>query len=626
LGIPFPHYPPREKKKIRKEKGGRRRRKPVQFDRRVVEKMVRLSNFPQDVVDYIAAFLKNWHFARLYATGDARLQRLLENLRCRRCNLVGVARHKSRLIEGFMIGTATSVESELMHVNINLLMQLPPKIRRLAIASPNDKFQIIPNGWDFSWLTTLETLCIGEPYVVRGTITLPTSVTSVSLWAVATSTPINRLEALALLTTLEIVACWDLCDLLPLGIRRVDDLGRFLEHVVWPPSLTSLTFCTPRYLPSFVHLLPSTLTHLEVGASFNDTTVNLAPQLRNFPALTSLVVTWTVVSFLDPLPSSLTRLSVNTLHIPSDRTLLETVGMLPSSVTDFSCKTLEGPIRGSRVALDDFKATFELACPRFTLESIEGLLIHARRTCMPVDIGTIPSLGQVAQRHGLRDDYFSLENRQVFPFIRGRTDLLHMAHILDCAETEEAAVRIIGGRTRYTNDMNDIELDDYPAYVKRWQRLLELGFTSVLEVPSFGLPGMPVLSHQAISNLVRLDLSASSIAVFESIISSNVLSCLEEIRLLAYSWVEGTLLHIYKHRQNMPNLERIVFSSGRSAIDAGVLAALRREMRMSLSPDGCTLVLRVCPRRIHPPPVYVRWLFPPTLAILAYVVFLLYQY
>jgi len=238
----------------------------------------------------------------------------------------------------------------------------------------------------------------------------------------------------------------------------------------------------------------------------------------------------------------------------------------------------------------------------------------------------IPLLGEVAQRHGLSDNYFSLEDWQVYPFKLGKVDLLHMAHILDCAETEETALRIISGRRRRLNGMDDIELDDYPAYVKHWQRLLELGFTNVLEVPSFGLPGMPVLSPRAISNLVRLDLSASSIAVFESIISNNVLVSLGEIRLLTYSWVEGTLLHIYKHRQNMPNLERIVFSYGRAAIDANVLAALRRDMRISLSPDGGTLVLRVCPRRIHPPPVYVRWLFPPTLAILAYVVFLLYQY
>jgi hypothetical protein len=588
--------------------------------------MAALSNFPQDVLDYIAAYLKNWHFARLYATGDMRLQRLLENLRDRRCNLVGITQRKSQLIQRFMIGTATSVESELMHINVNSLMQLPPKIRHLTITTPNDDFRLVPDGWDFSWLTTLETLYIGPTYVVRSTVKMPPSVTSVSLLAVATSAPIHRLEHLPLLTTLEIVACRDLCELVSLGIRRVDDMDNFLEQVVWPPSLTSLTFSTPKYLPSFIHLLPPTLTHLEVGASSNDTVINLAPRLRLFPALTSLTTVNVTIGWQsNPLPSSLTQLSVDTLDIPIGKTLAGTFSLFPPSLTNFSCKTLDGPTRNGRVALDDLKATFELVCPKFTLESIEGLLVHARRICMPLDIRMLPSLGEVAQRHGLRDDYFSLENRQVFPLRLGSVDLLHMAHILDCAETEETAVRIISGRRRRLNGMDDIELDDYPAYVKHWQRLLELGFTNVLEVPSFGLPGMPVLSPQAISNLVRLDLLASSIAVFESIISNNVLASLEEIRLLAYSWVESTLLHIYKHRQNMPNLERIVFSYGRAAIDANVLAALRRDMRISLSPDGGTLVLRVCPRIVRPAPAYVRLLFPLIVATMAYVVYLLYQ-
>jgi hypothetical protein len=76
--------------------------------------MAWLTRFPLEVIEDVTPLLRDHHLARLYMSGDRRLQHLLRGVRSRKCRLIGTSVGKSQLVEEFIIGAAADVATQFV--------------------------------------------------------------------------------------------------------------------------------------------------------------------------------------------------------------------------------------------------------------------------------------------------------------------------------------------------------------------------------------------------------------------------------------------------------------------------------------------------------------------------------
>lgn len=501
--------------------------------------MTHLAKFPLEIIEYLSPYLRDHHFARLYMTGDVRLQQLLRLVRDRRCDMtVKCWQRPSDLVRQFMVGMASDVDTELIHLDLDVLRRLPSRLRRLTISTRC--YGDNAGELDFSFLTSLEYFKVGSYCVIEETITLPESVTCVSLGFVRTSNPIKNLHSLPWLKDLTLKTFDD-------GFREL-----FFMATSWPKSLTTM-HVAEGFNPVVARNLPTSLTDLSISQVV---TSDVGVVVNHQPNLTSLGFRYCTTTITRPLPSSLTCIMLDTLDVPIGCTALGTFSLLPPSLKHFSCNQLIGPMPGKVFPLGDLEAALRLVLPQLTLESIEQLLRAAPVWVAQCSVKFLMLVEALGIRHGMKLGYLTSKH---LPKRRAELGRHHAALILDKAQSQEVALEVIRERTDVAikRPLYDSAVHSRKSpYKRQCLALLELGLTDVLDLwPDLLQEG--VLSLEANHHLVTINIHSRTTQTFIRLIERNVLVCVERIEVHGDVSLVMVLTAIHANRRRLPRLEEI---------------------------------------------------------------------
>jgi hypothetical protein len=500
--------------------------------------MVWLTQFPLEVIEGIAPLLRDHHFARLYMSGDPRLQQLLSHIRSRKCRIIEDI-ERSALVVDFLIGTAAEVEAPMHLVGPNAFTSNPPRLTRLHIHCHRYDYIARKSRLDLSTFPSLEHFRTSGEYISIQTVALPPSITSVDLATIDSANPVEGFEYLPWLRVFKL-------RFVPSHYRR-----DFFESVRWPRSLVKLVVSMGKGANELRHYLPSTLTALTVIC--DQSRIDLGAFTDRQRQLTSLKIKDATSTIDSPLPPKLTSLNVNYLYITQGRTVVETFRHVPPSLTHFRCKVLDGHGRRGPVGLgtDDVYKAFWSLFPRLNLESVESLLGSHHSMVWSVDFKE--KMRQLSIDHELHCNYFEVPVRKR----GGRLGANHAATIMKFARTEEVAVRLINGRKR-RREFSRNEESWHMTYRDYCIKMLELGIADSINLP-VDLQALDSLSIAAIHQLVNLQIHPTfGERSLTHIVANNTLVCLETIEIIDESWFLNTLLNIHEHRRNLPRLERVI--------------------------------------------------------------------
>jgi hypothetical protein len=277
-------------------------------------------------------------------------------------------------------------------------------------------------------------------------------------------------------------------------------------------------------------------------------------------------------------------------------TLLETFKRLPPNLRAFTCFFFTRS-SGAVAPLDagDTEAALRLIIPRLTLKSAEILMGAAMRSSVHFSQDFSRFISGVLESHGLRVGYLQWKNLDT---LNWDVSSPQMAHVLDNAVSEEAALRVIKRRCQPPIDTTYSPNNEMSgSYKRHCYRMLELGLTNVLHVP-YDLGRLFALSQQSIFNLVTMRIDAIAIDSFKRLVQFNKLVCLEKIEVLWESPVtDVVLLTIHQYRANLPRLEQVVLPwLPHTRAVRKACALLKKDMRLHLAEDGYGLVYRVSER------------------------------
>jgi hypothetical protein len=287
---------------------------------------------PPEIFAQVLDLLLSAHQARLFKTGDLRMQRLLANTP-RTCSLTLANRHGDSVAVN-LLKTASDIRSDeslLFHVvnnDENRATMALKKIRSMEIMSsacapPGERILSV----NLASFERLETLVYPGGYF-REQITLPVSITCVDI-SICNSDPIYDLGNLTSLTSLK------------LRLGHTCDEEELMSRISWPKSLSSLTleFRRPKTMDK-LYLLPASLTHLTLESTLDAVPFSGLPaHLVSLQSL-KLMFRQTTLSPSLSLPPSLTSLYIDRVVPSASSSIAACLGSLPLHITDFSFSDL----------------------------------------------------------------------------------------------------------------------------------------------------------------------------------------------------------------------------------------------------------------------------------------------
>lgn len=313
---------------------------------------------PPEIFAQILDLLLSAHQARLFKTGDSRMQRLLANTP-RTCSLT-LANRRCDSVAISVLKTASDIRSDgsfLFHVVTNVERRTTMafwNIRSMEIiTSPLAPLAEQYRSVDLSAFGRLETFSHSGAYF-HDPITLPKSITRVDIQTFS-SEPIRDLSEMVNLTSLKLSA-------------NCQEEDRFLANISWPTSLLSLTLdIREAETVGRLDSLPSTLTELSLGSGLEEVPFTGLPgQLVRLESL-NLRFRRTPIPPNLRLPQSLTRLYIAEVEPMAPNSIVACLESIPPHVTDFSFDELAGFFD-----MDSVTVAYRTLLPRLsTLASLE---------------------------------------------------------------------------------------------------------------------------------------------------------------------------------------------------------------------------------------------------------------
>jgi hypothetical protein len=551
--------------------------------------MGRLVDCTEDVIDAIGIYLEAHHIARLHLTGDLQLAAKLRTLRCTTSTL-NVADERStlykRLINSFEVVTAP-----FAMINFASLPSLS-KLRRLHLRKNRSDDLALADVYghpvDFSSLPSLDTLDIGDPYVVTRPIKLPKSITSLSLYSIDCDEPVHDLASLPNLHTI-----W-----FGLTSREVGVHVSFFHTVEWPASLTSLSI--PIFQPdeAIFSCLPASLEHLRILQDSVDA-LDLAIIGETLPRLASLEIGDREVVITGPLPSTLTRLELYQLNIPEGSTLTEAFSHLPLSLTNLDISNIAYNDASVQDAIDDRERGFMLVMPRLALPSLEHAtcLGFSSRKDLDPSRAFKAALFEAMGKHGLDAvSIMAFLDDGIWTFQRNFS-IRRIAQMLEGDVDEAMLRRAMAGRLPMNLSFHGSwETPTGNSYTESCIKLLERGFTHTFDAfkyfcaPSFSTRGaLPERARLAIRTLC---VSPGWTEEWEKFLSSNDLPAVTSvyIRNIVNQDVNPALDLICRNAQHLPRLEVIHFQDHLNPINIGdTTLRLLRDIRLYVDKKNACL-------------------------------------
>lgn len=530
----------------------------------------------EDVIDAIGNYLEARHIARLLLTGDSKLAAKLGTFRCT-TSALNIANERPNLLKR-LINSFEVVTAPFTMIDVASLPSLS-KLRRLHLhKNRSDNItlaDVYSQPVDFSSLPSLDTLTIGDPYVVTRPIKLPKSITSLSLYSIDCDEPVHDLASLANLHTI-----W-----FGLVSRQMEVHVTFFHTVEWPPSLTSLAIPIFRPDEATFSCLPASLEHLHILQD-SENSLDLSVIGETLPRLTWLEIgDWEVV-IGGPLPSTLTRLELYQLNIPQGSTLTEAFGHLPQSLTNLDICNIAYDDTSVQDAVDDRERGFMLLMPRLALPSLEHAtcLGFSSRKDLDTSRAFKAALHDAMGKHGL--DALSIKaflDDGIWTFQRNFS-IRRIAQMLNGGADEAMLRRAMAGRLPMSLSFHGSwETPTGNSYADSCIKLLERGFTHTFDAfkyfcaPSFSTRGaLPDRARLAIRTLC---VSPGWTEEWEKFLSSNDLPAATSvhIRNIVNQDVDPVLDLICRNAQHLPRLEVIHFQDHVNPINIGdtTLCSLR---------------------------------------------------
>jgi hypothetical protein len=468
---------------------------------------------------------------------------------------------KSGLINEVLIGCAAKVTCSWHMLDIPSLLAPPLRIRHLIIRNRYEAMHFGANHMlDFSSLATLETLEMNGLCRIRHPVSLPPSITTLKLEGAACSSPIAEMDKLVNLSTLTVLFydAWNYAS------------TDFITDANWPASLTSLAISIDNSDPRVYGSLPNNLINLSVRRSYGGTVnrMDVADLVRPQTRLRTLAVPIGRVIIGGKLPPTIEEIVLDELVIPRHKTALEIFGYLPLTLNRFACYSLR--TSSSSYSLDpyDVGCAYRSILPRLSLCDLEiAYQLIMKDVPDAADDEFMSLLLELLKARQLDLKYIdAVRDRSNWP--AHRFDLKHVACLLVNGSSADTIRLAIGSRVVYDSFYrSDFDRSHVKAYYRlAWVSLLSNRFTNSLNLidcePTFDVLRR-VMPNEAVSNLVNLKISASSVLPLDALLTSNCLSSLETMDVLVGSAhaLPNLIGILHKHAANLPRLDTIVIHS-----------------------------------------------------------------
>jgi hypothetical protein len=453
---------------------------------------------------------------------------------------------KSELLRHLLIGGARDVTLPTPFLDLADFGKFSSiRLRRLCLSynqcGPVHKAEL--RGLDLSSLTTLESFESCRDYVVRQSLKLPSSVTSVKIGFSQCDEPLGDLSLLPNLTELSVES----------GVFHGH---HFVKTAQWPPHLQSLSISLDVPVARTAHkYMPSSLTELRflIVARISMDITWLAEKC---PHLRTLVAS--DVRIDGPLPPSLTSLEVRDIQIRETSSVVETIGYIPKSVTslDFGSLDIEKPLvpnDGSRPITLDIHDAIVALLPQLDLQSIEGAIFAiAGRFSIALHVMT-EALRRRLESYTLDGRYFKWVTSREFI----RRDVLHTYEVISLVDAGLSDI----GMASVLNDRYVIERDvgANATLAQQEYALLELekGMTSIMYLRASYKPLVKPLPPDAIRHLDMIIVEASAFGPLCDLVARNDLDWLARIVVVGKD-VDAMIYAIRSCASRLPKLRQVV--------------------------------------------------------------------
>lgn len=508
---------------------------------------MRLVDLDTGVAGKVFRYLRDEHFARLIATGDPGMAKLITTAE-RSCDLNMKGKWTfamTHLVVQQLLGTAWHVRSDngFLH-SLLIVPSFGVNLRSLTI-EPSILHCWLPTTIDLRKLDKLESFTyLADPD--GSTIALPGSVKDISICAWS-SVPIVDLHALKSLTSLNINFFGSILD--KSRAAAID----FISNVQLPPSLKSLVVETANGdITKHLGKLPSSLTKLGLGGDVQDVVAfNVPVQCQS---LSSFKLRFARVS-VDPhvlahCPASLTKIRLGDIVMPIPPiTLVDCLGALPAHVTNFSFRAIRDV-----TDLDELTRALKVLLPRLAFSDLERAIEWILRefTHPPLLDVVLTCLG----KFGLDAGYMHLlrsATRELF-YGMGNYALRSMprSHVRQFIESRRRLfeqITIVAGKD---------DLDGWASDAFEYGGATRLRITYFDEKFTDWQPLLTEATRQRVEKLTLL-LEHKEEWKLRKILSSPLPRLVKIVgeRTLTHMSINAIAEVLYKNRENLPSLQYV---------------------------------------------------------------------
>lgn len=508
--------------------------------------MACLASLVPDAWDVLGTMLDTLQFARLFMTGDCRVQASICGAKTRRFVYTRRMLVTSDLVHHLLIGGAREVTLPTPFLDLADFGKFSSiRLRRLCLSynqcGPIHMAEL--RGLDLSSLTTLESFESCRDYVVRQSLKLPPSVTSVKIGFSQCDEPLGDLSLLPNLTELSVES----------GVFHGH---HFVKAARWPPHLQSLSISVNVPIARTARkYMPSSLTELKLSA-VTRISMDITWLAEKCPHLRTLAAPDVYID--GPLPPSLTSLEVGDVHIRNTSSVKQTMGYIPKSVTAFDFDSLDIDDIGTNyerqalVCMDIYEGVVGLL-PQLDLQSIEAAIFAISHRFSVAVPGLTDALRRHLEPYGLDGRYLEwIKSRE--RTWRGELRTYAVISLVDSGLSDMGMANVLEDRCIVCDDVG---ADASLAHQEYALLELEKGMTSIMYLRSSYKPLAKRLPPDAICHLNMIIVEATAFGPLCDLVAKNDLAWLARIVVVGHT-VDAMISAIQSCASRLPKLRQVV--------------------------------------------------------------------